>query len=167
MLSKVDDKVTPLRLLDLFFNNVLVDMIVGYTKLYSHREKADISYENTNENIHLLLSMLLLSGCHKLLDCKMYWETILDTFMQAKFDSMLVISGSVFFGIFIFDTTNNLISKTNSRSSFPWLLSQVGKSFQQFLFQQIEQIYRMIPCNRTHGSRQWMNNKLFREEYKI
>ena len=119
MLSKVDDKVTPLRLLDLFFNNVLVDMIVGYTKLYSHREKADISYGNTNEKIHLLLSMLLLSGCHKLLDCKMYWETILDTFMQAKFDSMLVIRGSVFFGIFIFVITNNLINKTNSRSFFP------------------------------------------------
>ena len=132
MFSKVDDIVTPLRLFDLFFNNVLVDMIVGYTKLYSHREKADISYEITNERSHLLLSMLLFSGCHKLPDCKMYWETILDTFMQAKFDSMLVIRGSVFFGIFIFVTTNNLINKTNSRSSFPWLLSQIGEFWSSY-----------------------------------
>ena len=35
--SKLDDIVTPLRLLQLFFDDVIVDMIVGYTKLYSHR----------------------------------------------------------------------------------------------------------------------------------
>ena len=35
--SKLHNIVTPLRLLELFFDDVLVDMIVGYTKLYSHR----------------------------------------------------------------------------------------------------------------------------------
>ena len=30
--SKLDDIVTPLRLLELFFDDVLVYMIVGYTK---------------------------------------------------------------------------------------------------------------------------------------
>ena len=34
--SRLDDIVTPVRLLELFFDDVLVDMIVGYTKLYSH-----------------------------------------------------------------------------------------------------------------------------------
>ena len=58
---------TPLRLLELFFDDVLVDMIVGYTKLYSYREKTDISF-----NISLFLSMLLFIGCHKLPDRKMY-----------------------------------------------------------------------------------------------
>ena len=70
--SKLDNIVTPLRLLELFFDDVLVDMIVGYTKLYNHREKADISFEITNEKIHLFLSMLLLSECHKLPDRKMH-----------------------------------------------------------------------------------------------
>ena len=37
---------TLLKLLKLLFDDVFVDMIFGYTKLYSHREKADI--ENTN-----------------------------------------------------------------------------------------------------------------------
>ena len=49
--SKLDNKVTPLRLLKLFFDDVLVDMIFGYTKLYSHREKANISFEFNNEKI--------------------------------------------------------------------------------------------------------------------
>ena len=49
--SKLDDIVTPLRLLELFFDDVLVDMIVGYTKLYSHKEVADLSFEITNEKI--------------------------------------------------------------------------------------------------------------------
>ena len=44
-----DDIVTPIRLLELFFHNVLADMIVGYTKLYCHKEKADIKFEITNE----------------------------------------------------------------------------------------------------------------------
>ena len=37
-------------------------MIVGNTKLYSHIEKVDISFEITNEKIRLYLSMLLLLG---------------------------------------------------------------------------------------------------------
>ena len=60
--SKPDDIVTPVRLPELFFDDVLVDMIVGYTKVYSHREKVDISFEITNEKIRIFLRMLLLSG---------------------------------------------------------------------------------------------------------
>ena len=41
--STLDDIVTPFRLLELFFEEALVDMIFGYTTLYSHREKTGIS----------------------------------------------------------------------------------------------------------------------------
>ena len=43
------------RLLELFFD-VWVIMIACYAKLYSRREKANISFEITNENIHLYLN---------------------------------------------------------------------------------------------------------------
>ena len=86
--SKLGDIVTPLRLPESFFDDVLVNMIIGYTKLYSHRKKADISLEITNEKIRLFLTMLLLRGCHKLPDCEMYWETTPDTFVQARSDSL-------------------------------------------------------------------------------
>ena len=33
---------------------------------------------------------------------------------------------SIVFGIFIFVTTKYLINKANSRSSYPWLISQIG-----------------------------------------
>ena len=49
--------------------------------LYSYRQKAGISFEITNEKIRLFSSMLLLSGFHKLLDRKMYWEETPDTFV--------------------------------------------------------------------------------------
>ena len=62
--SNLDDIVTPVKLLELFFNDVLVEMIVGYTKLYSHREKAGISFQITNKKKFLLL-MFMLIGCHK------------------------------------------------------------------------------------------------------
>ena len=37
--SKLDNTVTSLRLLKLFFDDILVDMIVGPSKLNSHRER--------------------------------------------------------------------------------------------------------------------------------
>ena len=41
--------VTLPRRLKLFFDDVLVDMVFGNTKFYSHREKADISFEISKE----------------------------------------------------------------------------------------------------------------------
>ena len=73
--SKVDDIVTPLRHRKLFFDDVLADMIVGYTKLYIHRQKTDIRFEIPNEKNRLFLSMLLLSGCQKVPDRKLCWES--------------------------------------------------------------------------------------------
>ena len=80
---------TLLKLLKLFFDHVLVDMIFGYTKLCSHKEKADISFQITNEKIRLFSTMLLLSGCFKLPDRKMYWEATPDTFVSARSDSVI------------------------------------------------------------------------------
>ena len=72
---------TPLRLFELFVRNVLVDMIFGYTKLYSHNEKSINSFEITDEKIRLFFSMLLLSGDYNLPYRKMYWQATLDTFL--------------------------------------------------------------------------------------
>ena len=72
---------TPLRLLELFYDDVLVDMTVGYTKLYNHKAIVYISFEITNEEILLFLSMQLLSGCHKLPDRKIYLERTPKTFV--------------------------------------------------------------------------------------
>ena len=59
---------TLLSLFKLCFGDLLVDLIFDCTKLYSLREKADISFEITNEKIRLFSSML--SRCHKLSDRK-------------------------------------------------------------------------------------------------
>ena len=75
--SKLDDIMPGLRLLELICDDVLVDMIVGYTKLNSHREKADISFEVTR----LFLSMLLHSRCNKFPYRTMYWQTTSNTFV--------------------------------------------------------------------------------------
>ena len=52
-LSKLHNIWTPLWLLELFYDDALVDMIVGCTKLYGHGEKADISFEITDETLSL------------------------------------------------------------------------------------------------------------------
>ena len=51
--SMLDDIVTPLGIFKLFFDDVLVYMMFGYTRSYSCREKASISFEITNEKTHL------------------------------------------------------------------------------------------------------------------
>ena len=79
--SKLNDTVALLTILELFFDDVLVNMIAGNTKLYSHIEEAYISFEYTNKKILLFLSMLLLNGCHNLPGHKIYWQSIPDTFM--------------------------------------------------------------------------------------
>ena len=52
---------TPLRLFKSFFDDTLVDTTVGYTKLYSHREKVDTNFEITNGTFRIFLGMLMLS----------------------------------------------------------------------------------------------------------
>ena len=117
--STLDYIVTPLRLLKLFFDDVSVDMIFGYTTLYSRREKRNISFEITNQKIRLFFSMQLLSGCHELPDHKIYWETTTILLYKQSLIQYLVISSMVFFGIFIFLTMSNVLNKTDSRSSLP------------------------------------------------
>ena len=65
----------PLSDSESFFDDALIDRVVGCTKLYSHREKADSSFEITSEKF---LGMLLLNV---LGDAP-------DTFVQAMFDSV-------------------------------------------------------------------------------
>ena len=52
--NRLDDIGTSLRLFESFFVKMLVDMIVGYTKLYGHRQKADTSLENFSWSISLI-----------------------------------------------------------------------------------------------------------------
>ena len=44
--NKLDDIGMLLRHFQLFFDDALVDMFVGYTKWYDHRKKANTSFEN-------------------------------------------------------------------------------------------------------------------------
>ena len=116
---------TPLRLLELLFDDVLVDVIVGYIMLYSHREKTVIGFETNDKKIPLFVSMLLLSGCHKLPDRKIYCvQTLILLLMQGQIQ-WLVICVRVFFEISIFVTTNNLINKKHSQSFFLRLIRQI------------------------------------------
>ena len=52
-ISKPDDIGTPLKLFELFFDDILVYMIVGYSKLHGHRKKECTSCEITNETFRL------------------------------------------------------------------------------------------------------------------
>ena len=67
-LSKLNDLGTPFRLFKSFFDDALADMFVGYTKLYGQREKAEVSFEITNEAFCSFFGMLLLSGGRKIPD---------------------------------------------------------------------------------------------------
>ena len=86
--SKLDDIGTPFRLFESFFVDVLVDMIVGYTKLYGLREKVDTSLEHFAYSQSCLclvdaVSQTYFSFYHNLPDSKIYWEKSPGTFVKA------------------------------------------------------------------------------------
>ena len=114
--------VTPLRLFELFFDDVLVDIIFGYTKLYSYREKVDISFETINEKI-CLFSSILLSGCHNLPDRKMYWKANPMLLCKHGLIECLVIRSSVFFGILrfrVFELRNRVTKPSYVKGRHSW-----------------------------------------------
>ena len=53
-------------------------MIVGCTKLYSHREETDTSFQIANETFQLFLG-------NKLPNRKMYWKGPPDTFVSMSY----------------------------------------------------------------------------------
>ena len=71
--SKLDDIVTPLRLLELFFDDALATPSCAVIER-KHTLVLQLLMKK-------FLSMLLLSGCHMLPDRKMYWEATPDTFV--------------------------------------------------------------------------------------
>ena len=56
-LSKLDDIGTLLRHFELFLDDELANMIVGYTNLDGHRDKADTNFEIANETFGSFLGM--------------------------------------------------------------------------------------------------------------
>ena len=78
-LSALDDLVTPLRLVELF--SMTYQLIKFCATSSCEGEKVGINFEITNEKMRLFLSMLLLTGYHKLPDHRMYWEETPDTFV--------------------------------------------------------------------------------------
>ena len=83
--STLDDLVTPLRLLELFF---VTHQLIRFLATSSCTvDKTGIT-EITDGKIHLFLSVPLLTGYHKLPDHKIYWTATADTFVQVRSDSM-------------------------------------------------------------------------------
>ena len=70
--SRLDDIGTPLRLFESFFVNMLVHMIVRYTKFMVIERKQILVLKTSHETFRLFFGMLFLSGSHKLPDRKIY-----------------------------------------------------------------------------------------------
>ena len=60
--SKLDNIGIPHRCFELFFDNILIDMSVGYTRFYGYEEKSDTSFEITNETFSLFQACYCLVG---------------------------------------------------------------------------------------------------------
>ena len=109
--SKLKDIVTSLILLKLFFDDVLVDMIVGYTKLYSHREKANVSLTFLIKKFAYSYVCYYLVGAISFQTVKCIGRRPLIFLCKQGLIQCLVMRLSVFFGISVLVTTNNMIDK--------------------------------------------------------
>ena len=121
--SKIDDIATRLRLLESFFDDTLVDTIVGYTKLYGNREKAQTCLKLIMKNFAYSEARCCLLGAisFETVKCAGKHPPII-LYKQCQIQCFVTCL-TIFFKISIFVTMKNLINKINSWSSFPWLLS--------------------------------------------
>ena len=108
---------TLLTLLKLFFDDVLVEVI---------QRKQIFVLKLLMKKIAYFQACYYLVGAMSFQTVKYIRRRPLVLLCKQGLIQCFVIRSSVFFGIFIFVTTNNLINKTNSRSSFPSLISQIG-----------------------------------------
>ena len=84
--NKLDDIGTPFRLLKLFFVDVLVVWLLVKPSCTIIERKQTLVLKISNEIFCLFFGMLLLCGCHKLPERRIYWETSPDTFVKVMSD---------------------------------------------------------------------------------
>ena len=135
-LSALDGLVTPPRLLELFFATYLLIWFFAVSSCTV--EKAGINFEITNENICLFLSMLLLTGYHKLPD----HEILL---CKQGLIQCLVIRSNLFSRIFIFVITNNLINKLDKFSKPIPVNNKLNRRFLKFSFNRYNKTIMWFP----------------------
>ena len=112
--------------------------------------------------------MLLLIECHKLPDCKMYWEMPTESFVQTMSVSM---SFNTFERILqnLHFCDNIQFDKLEKFSKLRPIISYSNKRSLKFFFNEGSKSIdeSMTSYWRTHGSRQQINNKSIRTGYNI
>ena len=87
-LATFDGPVTPTGIINLFFDDDVINMIVNMTNLYARRDKGDTTFKTSASEIRLFLAILLLSG-YNVLPRRMYWQTRSDVHTECVSNCMV------------------------------------------------------------------------------
>ena len=158
---------TPLSLLELFFDDMLISGIVDFT-LYARREKSDTEFGITKEKFRLFLAMLLMSGYHRLPDRRLYWSLSPDLFVAAMSDTMPRNEFErTLRNLHLCDNSN--LDKSDKFSKLRPLITNLNEKFLKYSSncetKSVDE--SMIPYYGSHGSKQRINNKPIRVGYKV
>ena len=115
-----------LRLLKLFFAGVLVDIFLPTPNCTVTERKHTLVLKLSLKKFASFLAWYCLVGVINFQTVKCIVRQPLILLCKQGLIQCFDIRLSIVFGIFIFVTTKYLINKANSRSSYPWLISQIG-----------------------------------------
>ena len=74
---------SPTAILELYFNEEVINYLTEMTNLYANRDKGKHSFHVDHSEMHLFVAMLLLSG-YNVLPCRcMYWENSEDVYNES------------------------------------------------------------------------------------
>ena len=131
-------------------------MIVGYAKLYRHREKADTSFEITNETFRLLgvisFQTVKCTGRHPLSFPRYFVQTMSDSMPLDSFERIL-------------RNLNHCDNKQLGKQEKFWklllVINEVNKRLLKLFFNEENKTIdeSMIPYYGTHSSWQQINKK--------
>ena len=115
-----------LRLLKLFFAGVLVDIFLPTPNCIVTERKHTLVLKFSLKKFASFQAWYCLVGVINFQTVKCIVRQPLILLCKQGLIQCFDIRLSIVFGIFIFVTTKYLINKANSRSSYPWLISQIG-----------------------------------------
>lgn len=161
------ENMTPIELFELFFDVDIINMIIEYSILYA-RQKGDMNFTLTVEELKVVIAILLISGYSSLPRWRMYWEQQPDVNNAAISGAM---SRNRFIQIlrYLHFCDNNAINKEDKMFKVSNLWCMLNEKWRQFYHNDVSLCIdeAMVPYYGHHSSKQHIKGKPIRFGFKI
>jgi len=154
-------KLQPFELIELFFDQQLLEIIVNYSNMYAFNKNQPLQI--TVDELKCFLGILLLSGYNEVSRRPMYWEKSPDTHNELVSNAMRRNRFEQIFS-FLHFCDNNRLDENDKFSKIRPLITMLNNRFLMHApHQEFHSIDKsMIPYFGRHGCKQFIRGKPIR-----